>query len=453
MAQSNTLSQLDAAAKQIYKDANYSEDLLKDRVLYGMLPKDTSYGGASSTGQSATVAGRGMPIVLKTYRSGAGGKTFADTQNADPYKEMKLEGFQFRHVNDYGVFQVPGESLDIMRSAEFSFVSVLQECMDDIAEVMADRLEIFSYRTGAGGKAKVSSLSGEVVTLTNRLDAQNFELGELVEHSNGVQSTVTANKPVDSAAAETRVTEADHEITAIDIDAGKLTLVDASDVTGGNDGFLGSYGDLQSNGALSVKISGLAAWCPTDETTGSTASELAVAIGSSTDLFFGVNRSTSYKLRGVYTDQSAVSRETALIKAQAILGERGGAPKNAIIPHDQYRALLEELGAKREYCDVNAMGERGLVANISYGGVFVHGISGAMKVTPAIHAPTARAWLLNPDDHVLYSAGPAISLQDRDGLSILRKSTSDDYEGRFVFRGNLICRRPGRQAQVKLKAV
>lgn len=454
----NTLSQMDAAAKQLYKDKNYNEDLLVDRPLWGMLPKDTSYGGAqgrSPTGtDSVTAAQRGMPVVLKTYRTGAAGSTFGDAQIASQNKQMKIQAFQFRHVNDYGLFEVPGESLDILRGGDTSFITLLQEAMDDAAEILADKLEIFSYRTGAGGKAKVLSVSSETLTLTYRMDAAKFELNEMIEGTNGEQGTVTANKPVDSAARETRSnTAADHKVTAIDLDNGTITMSSATNCSVVATDFLSSYGDQQNNATLTTKISGLAAWCPSNETTGSTAGDLAVAIGSSSDLFMGVDRSTSYKLYGAYLDHSTKTRETALTRAQASVAERGGAPTVAIVPQDQYRALIEELGAKKEYCDVNAQSSRGLVANVNFGGVYVHGVAGVLKVVPAIHAPGARAWLIKPEDWCMYSAGEAISLQDRDGLSILRKASSDDYEGRYVFRGNLVCRLPGRQAQVKLASV
>ena len=69
---------------------------------------------------------------------------------------------------------------------------------------------------------------------------------------------------------------------------------------------------------------------------------------------------------------------------------------------------------------------------------------------PAARQVGYECALIHPEDWTIHSAGSMLSLEDYDGLSILRLSDEDAYEGRMVFRGQVSCKKPGRNGRVKL---
>jgi hypothetical protein len=203
------------------------------------------------------------------------------------------------------------------------------------------------------------------------------------------------------------------------------------------------YGDAYYNNADSAgsfkKLDGMQRWIPTTKpTTG--------------DSFNGVDRSVSNRLYGKYFDFSSASRESALLRGSTILAKEGGAPSVCVVPYTQARALNEELGLRKEFVDMNPVTERGLLANIAFKAIVVHGPGVVMRVLAAMRAPADEALVIEPDDFALKTAGPMLNMEDYDGLVVMRHPTEDSYEGRMVFRGNLICRKPGKQGRIKLQA-
>jgi hypothetical protein len=116
-----------------------------------------------------------------------------------------------------------------------------------------------------------------------------------------------------------------------------------------------------------------------------------------------------------------------------------------------FRRLIEELDLRKQDVDMNPVSERGLVANIAYRGVWVHGVSGTpLRIMQAHKQVGNEVWMGRMEDVTLHSAGPALNLEDYDGLSILRHGTEDAYQGRMAFRGQLSVKKAGRCGRFKL---
>jgi hypothetical protein len=416
----NTTAQVDAALKQLYKDSNEASAYFDERPGFGLLPKDESFGG------------RNEPIVVNYTRTGGRSATFADAQTVAAARQKRVEDFLITDVDDYSLVRVPGKTMAHARNTVMAWdelvASLAQKGLDDVEENLANALETYIYRSGNGALCVIAAVSesdpANTLTLTNPEDACLFELGDYVV-------------ACDSAGAETANSEA--YVSAINIPAKQVTV---SDVTDGAYAeydaadYIGFMGDT-ANGSSNVKISGFAAWIPS-------------STPSASESFFGVDRSVSSRLYGKYMDHSSQSREQALFRALTQLGLEGAAPTLGLTCFTEYRALLEELEMRKEIVHMNPVREQGLVATIGYQGVRILGPKSSCNIISSIKMLPGESVLIRPEDWKLHSCGPAISLEDHDGLTIQRLPTEDAYEGRMVFRGQLSCKRPGRQGRVLL---
>lgn len=422
----NTLSAVDAALKQLYKDSHEAELYFDERPAFGLIPKDES------------MAGRNVPEVVYYGRSGGRSASFAAAQTLAAARDKKVEDFLITAVDDYSLIRVPGKTLAFARNREGAWdmlvSSLAQKGFDDAENNLANALELYMYRDGEGWIAQVGSVdtSGSIlstdsgtITLTDAETVYFFELGDrfLLSATAGgaLDADIFAVNSVDTINGKigyTVVSGAEGNITAAD--------------------YIHPYGD-GSNNSTNVKMEGFASWIPT-------------TAPSSSDSFFGVNRSAHGRLYGKYMDHSNVARTNAVIRAATTLGKEGGAPTVALTHYVQQRIIIEELGLQREYVDMNPVSERGLVANVGYRGVYIQGPHSVLKSVPTLQGFSNEAVMIRPEDWTLMSAGPALGLEDYDGLSCLRLPSEDAYEGRMAFRGQLVCKRPGRQGRVKFQS-
>jgi hypothetical protein len=155
-----------------------------------------------------------------------------------------------------------------------------------------------------------------------------------------------------------------------------------------------------------------------------------------------VDRSGDNRLWGLPYDGESESTEDALIEGQS-RGAREGAEHDVCVLHNlQYRKLVKQLGAKKQYVQMNARSPEGVYANIGYRGVTIDGDSGPLSIVPANKCQVDTAWALTLRTNMLATLGPTVHFTEYDNMRILRQSSDDGIEGRLVFRGNFACRAP-----------
>ena len=104
---------------------------------------------------------------------------------------------------------------------------------------------------------------------------------------------------------------------------------------------------------------------------------------------------------------------------------------------------MKSLGSRVHYMDVS-------VGKIGFRALEVHGGTGPIKVVADMSCPSNVVWLLQMDTWKLYTSGPAPKILDEDGLKFLRQATSDGYEVRWGYRGNLACDFPGANVRISV---
>jgi len=452
-----TNTYIDNALKQVYLDSQESALFFIERPGFGMIPKDERMGG------------RNVPEVVHFARTGGRSAIFAYAQVIASFRNKRIRDFLMTPVEDWSIIRVPGKTMALTRNNTMAWEDLVarfaQKGVDDAEENLAEAIEQYLYRDSTGVLGTIQGANTVKATLlaapTTCLEQTNpgnnttpywtfVLLNEadgalLFENGEYVVIPQSASAPTTALGVEVFCVEAVDTFNnvialrnAYAIEGlGAATYTDIGTTHQGY--YIVKYGDDYATSSAYVKIAGFASWCPsTAPVTG--------------DSFFGCDRSESTRLYGKYMDFSSMSRQQALVRAATVLAKEGGQPTAGLMWFTAFRGLLEELDLRKEIVDMNPVDSRGLVANISYKGVVLQGPRGPIQITACAYQLPDECMLLRPEDWKLLTVGPAMSLEDRDGLSILRLPDSDAYEGRMVFRGNLECLRPGRQGRVKLQS-
>ncbi len=209
----------------------------------------------------------------------------------------------------------------------------------------------------------------------------------------------------------------------------------------GTTNYLQVLGDIGIGGSSTVAgmlgLSGLAAWVPsTDPPT--------------TDNFWGVNRSADpTRLGGLRYNASSMSISEGITNALAFGNREGASFDLIILDFLSYSTLINELGAKVQYVQL----EHDEV-EVAFEAIHFHSAYGKIPVLADRSCPTQTAYCLTMDSWKLRTLGkaPHILTYGMEGLEGLRVGTADALEIRIAYYGNVICSAPGYNMVVSLSA-
>ena len=401
------LTSFDAALKQHYTADRVENMVYMDNPLLALMPKYENFGG------------RNLPIPLIYGNPQGRSATFATAQTRGAATNSKIDDFVLTRVKDYSIATIDNETLEASKGNENAFMEAATTEIDGAINTLSRSIAVKMYRDGWGDVGVIGSISSNTVTLSDIQSVTNFEVGQQV---------------VVSSAQETAVLRTGSAIvTAVDRSLGTVTFDALSGITGETAGdYMFLNGDRQDSATPSrIVIAGLSAWLP--------------ASAPSSTAFFGVDRSVdTTRLGGLRLDASSLPLEEALIEADALVAREGMAIDHLFMSHKRFGELKKALGTKVQYVDLQAN------AKISFRGILVDGARGPIKVIPDQNCPNNSAFGLKIGMWKLYSLGKAVRVIDTDGLSMLRQASSDGVEVRYGFYGNLGCRAPGANINIKL---
>jgi hypothetical protein len=421
-ASPNNITALDGAAKQLYKDSNFEELVYKTRPLLGLLPKFEGFGG------------RNMPIVWLYGNPQAVSSTFSTAQSYSTSSyvgKLLVSDPLLTRRKSYQVFTIDGETIDALSGDETSFVVAMKAIMDGAIRALSDELETALFRGQQGSIAQVTAVTGHAsYYFTIDVDATPlFEVGMAL-----VATATAETGALLSSGVVLLVNRVDRQNGYIYTTDTSGTAIDPTTATTGwgatfaANSFVFRAGDQIAAGSGSLKFSGLADWNPSSVTAG--------------ESFYGVDRSPDNRMWGVPYDGSLDQIEDALVDSISYACREGGDPSTVVINNKQYRKFVKQLGAKRQYMQMNAKSDDGIYANVSYKGVVVDGDHGPVNVIAANKCQVNIGWTLTESTLLLATLGPAVHFTEYDGLRILRQTSDDGVEGRLVARGNLANRAP-----------
>ena len=379
--------------KRRYSDKATGDLAMRDHPLYKMVRKEAGFTGSAFF----------YPIRYGNPQGISG--TFSDAQSgAASSKGVQL---QASRKTKYAVITLNGEAMAACGD-KGAFLDLVTQETDGVLEEMGDSLAFDLYRDGSGQRGRRASISGNVVTLANGGDdARNFKVG----------MTVIADDTATGLSPRTGSTT----VTAVDEDAGTITLDDATDIDSfSDDDYLFRKGDP------GTCVEGLAKLFPLT----------APVLGS--DSFRGIDRGADpRRLAGVRVNDSATSIEENIGLVGVKIAQVGKKADVAFVNPMKFWEVVRRLNAKVEYDG------GGGSADYGFEHVKVHSPAGTIRMYSDPDCPTNRGYVGKMSAlYIKHLRGLPHIVQD-DGRPNLRSTSADDIEARARCWSNVICTEPG----------
>lgn len=414
--------QWDALLKELYPSGVPEDMLTRDHTFLGMVAKDTDAYGEYMV----------IPVVYSgpAGRSASMSALLSSTGPIGPSKSVK---FTPSIVEDYGATWINELTMKKAGNDRGAFVNARKFEIDNVLTQLGESLSHALFRAGDGTIAQGNgswTITGTVITFSRKADTKFAGIGmhlDFIANSAGAPSGAAR-----ALAATYRVV-----VTSIDEDAGTVTCaIDSNGATVtnissyytslANTDWLAPVGDYNSAFATTgaEKIKGLAAWIP-----------LAAPAATA---FWGVDRTVHpTRLAGHRLDDSTAPAEDSIMTLAEVMRERGARPDTCILSPRQFTKVSKRLNAKVEYQGAGGKADYGFS---SFG---VATSAGIMKVVTDSDCPEDRGYLLRMDTWKLKHLGGLPELVTTDGLSMLRRSASDEVEVRARYYAQLVCTAPG----------
>ena len=422
-----------AALKELYTD---DKDYMKNIVYaknpwLAMIPKNESTDG---------FAGKYIPVPLEYGNPQGRAHVFANAQNQQTASDVV--SFFVYAVTDYQLVTITNLLMEQTKSNAGAFVDEASRTLDNGFRNLSNNMafELFSGGTASRGQisaAGITNPSGTLVafTLANSQSVVQMEVGMTLQASDTDGGAALQNAPGTIDAIQiVSVNRGTGAIVGQTVQGAPLSSFDAGD-------FLQVLGDIGIGGASTIAgmlgLSGLAAWVPNVDP-------------PTTDNFWGVNRSADpTRLGGLRYNATGQSISEGITNALALANREGAAPDLIILDFVSYASLINELGAKVQYVQL----EHDEV-EVAFEAIHFHSAYGKIPVLADRSCPPQTAFCLTVDTWKLRTLGkaPHILTYGMEGLEGLRVGNADALEIRIAYYGNCICSAPGYNMVVALSA-
>jgi len=415
-----------AALKELYTDdKEYMKDLVyKENPFLALVPKNESPDG---------FAGKYIPVPLEYGVPQGRSHTFTNAQGNQT--ATQLASFFVYVIQDYQLVTITNLLMEQTKTNAGAFVDGAKLQMDGGFRNATNNIAFELFSDGTGARALVASATNPsgttyIITIDNVNKIVFFEVGMTLVNFTVSGGTITVGST--STGLITKVDRANGLVTIVATasDAGWSTINTSIAVQG--DVVSGAF----SQGAA-LALSGLAAWIP----------KVTPTAGEN---FWGVDRSVDpTRLAGLRYDARSFTIEEGLTNALAFLNREGGKPDLCIMDFASYAALVNSLGAKVQYVQVNHD-----EVEVAFEGITFQSAYGRVTILADRNCPPQTAYLLTMNTWKLRSLGkvPHILTYGMEGLEGLRVGNADALEIRIGYYGNLVCAAPGWNCVVSLSA-
>lgn len=393
-----------AALKEWYDDQKVQNLTYAKNPTFALVPKDEETGGKYYP----------VPVVYEVNQGRSA--TFSNAQANQT--ALQIGEFLVTRKKDYDVATIDNETLEASMSDKGAFLRMSTALIDGAIRGCTISQASGLFRSGTGSIGQITTITSGVITLSNPADVSQF----------GINQTLQANS-TDGGTPRAAL----GYVIARSVRNGTITV--ASSALGGTAATPSGWTTsdyLLVQGDNNAKMSGFAGWLPLTDPT-------------SSDNFYGVNRSADYRLFGVSYDGSGQPIEEALIDHSLLLGREGASPDTFATNYGSYAALVKALGTRREYEQMDGP------AGIGFRAVVVDGATGPIRCFADRNCQPVTGWMLQLDTWKLISIGPAPKiLRYEDRVEMLRVYNSDAAEARIAAYSNLTTNAPGWNGQTKL---
>jgi hypothetical protein len=395
-----------------------------------MIPKNESADG---------FAGKYIPVPLEYGNPQGRSHTFANAQNQQTASDV-VSYFVYA-VQDYQLITITNLLMEQTKSNAGAFVDEASRTLDNGFRNLSNNMAFELFAGGTASRGTIGSggvsVSGTILsfTLANSQSVVQFEVGMTIQASatDGGAALTGSGSAVLAA-----------QILSVNRGTGAITaqvVQDTYSTTWAAGDFLQVYGDIGIGGSSTIAgnlgLSGLAAWVPNVDP-------------PSNDNFWGVNRSADpTRLGGLRYNASSQSISEGITNALALANREGAAPDLIVLDFVSYASLINELGAKVQYVQL----EHDEV-EVAFEAIHFHSAYGKIPVMADRSCPAQTAYCLTMDSWKLRTLGkaPHILTYGMEGLEGLRVGNADALEIRVAYYGNMICSAPGYNMVVSLSA-
>lgn len=396
-----------ALLKEWYDDQKVENLAYDDNPFLVMVPKKTN------------ATGKYIPIPI-IYEVNAGRSSqFVNAQgNQTP---GQFADFLITLKPDYDIATLGNQAMEASGDDRGAFLDFATVIVDLAIQGAANSQASSLFRAGTGTIGQISSISaGGVIVLTNPADVSQFAINQVIQ-----ANTTDGGTPIAALGY----------VIARNVMAGTITVSNVTwqGAAGLPTGWAANQ-YLLVQGDNNAKLSGLTAWLP------STAP-------STTDNFFGVNRSVDSRLYGLFYNGSSQAIEEAVIDAALINRREKGRPRHLMTNFGSMSSLIKALGARREFVDWEGDGE------IGFRGVKIQGPAGPIECYADRNCQAATGFLLQMNVWKLYSLGAVPKIfKYKDGIEMLRLGNADAMELRVGAYSQLGCSAPGWNSQIAFQS-
>lgn len=412
----------DAILKEIYSDDGVTNEFFVDNPFFALMPKKEDVTGRYFEQPVWASAGQAQSRSFGSTTGGPGLQSAASISGEAPYT------FLVPKVENMAVANVSSKLIAESSSTKGAFVDMVRAIADNQMQQLVNDTAVGLFRGADINRGQVGgSVAGTTLTFASVADSVNFELGMFLEFA----ATATGSTVRALASNNT-----DCHITKIDYIAGTATVAwtgSGTQTLTANNVSVADY--VYRAGDKSLGFNGFTDWIP-------------YGGPASNDSFLGVNRSAqSVRLAGSYLDGTGGNLEEVLEKAINQVARLGGKLTHFIMPYGQYTALANSQGSKVQL--VNVKSEVG----IGFEGIEVTGANGRVVCLPDRYCPANTICGVNINSWKLISVGKICRTWQYDGKVWLRSYNQNGMEIRFYSLGNLVCREPRANINIRVNPI
>lgn len=419
----STVSTFDAFMKERYTKEKIENLTLADRAAWAMVPKDGDVSGKVFV--EPIIIGNPQGLGATRAKAQAGAEQSGTGANVTG-RDWNLT------FGSYAGSVVMGEK--VLRAAKDDMGSFLRNQateIDGLYEAFADTFATYLFSDG-GQAVGNGTINTGVVTLSDPEAMANIHLGQILTASAN-DGTSTSHALLGSGSVG--------YVIALNHEEGKFTVATTSGGSAGTpSGWTGTMyffrdGDFGGTASPNEIFKGFGAWIPS--TAPSSAS------------FYGVDRTISDLLSGVRVPSLELSGKGIEARLKLLCTRmrsryKGPGATHIFLNDEKWQALADSLEAR---------GTRpldGKVGTMSFSKLELAMGGRKVEIYGDRFCPLTKAYALKLDTWKLRSYGPCPDILKDDGLQMLRKATSDDYEHRIVAFPTFSTRAPSYNGVVTL---
>lgn len=374
--------------KRRYSDKQAADITMRDHPSYARIAKRQGLGGQDFVYGIVTGDPQGI------------GNTFTAAQSAD--ETLKGEQFVCTDVQKYAYMTIDGPSMLRNQANQGKIIDLVTRTIDGGLKALGYEISFDLFRTGTGMRGRRASISGNIVTLTDQRDVDNFKRGMTLIAS----ANANGSSPRSGSA----------KVTKLDRQAKKITLDDASTITSFSDN---DY--LFRSGSAQNSMDGMGSCTP-------------LATPTSGTTFRNVERTNDVEaLAGTRIDDVTRYPEEMIGDLAVQLSLINQRIERATVYPTAFQSMVKRLGAKVSYTMAGGTGKIGFQELMLYAA----GYAVPVTADPDIVPTETRVW--SEDAHEICYLGSEIVHLIRDDGNVRRAQTGNDgFEVRGRFVGNYL---------------